>query len=106
MFGLHSGIEGNFRHDAGILPLYINRRITLDVGDDSKLILAFAYGKNFQIGAENFKGSLNKYTIGFTTITDGDIMQTFFIEVTNHGFYYPDGVKAITLNLGYTFKFL
>lgn len=105
-FGIHSGIEGNFRHDTGILPVYINSKVAFDLSDDSKLILSFGYGKSFQIGTENYKGFLRKYTIGFATVTDEKNMQTIFIEINNHGFDFPDGVSATSLNIGYTFTFL
>ncbi|MCF6131408.1 hypothetical protein [Flavobacterium wongokense] len=104
--GLNSGIEGNFKHDTGILPVYINSRVML--GDDTnKVILAFGYGRSFQMGPENLHGYLRKYTIGFANITDRNNMQTFFIEANNHGFNFPDdGLAAKTLNFGYTYTFL
>ena len=105
--GIHSGMEGNFRHKTGILPLYLNSKVALDLGDETKLIFSFGYGKSFQIGHENLKGYLRKYTIGFATNTENDNMRTFFLEINNHGFNFPDdGTSAITLNLGYTFTFL
>jgi hypothetical protein len=104
--GIHSGIEGNFRHDTGILPMYLNSKVAFHVTDKNRLIFSFGYGKSFQIGMENYKGFLRKYTIGFADITEKDTMQTFFIEVNNHGFIFPDQVPAITLNFGYTFSFL
>jgi hypothetical protein len=105
-FGLHSGMDGTFRHRTGILPVYINSRLALG-NDKSKIILAFGYGKSFQMGHENLHGFLRKYTIGYATITERNNMETFFIEINNHGFNFPDdNIPAITLNFGYTFTFL
>uniref|UniRef100_UPI00404B5318 hypothetical protein n=1 Tax=Flavobacterium sp. TaxID=239 RepID=UPI00404B5318 len=105
-FGIHSGIEGNFRHETGILPVYLNSKVALEVDDETFIILAFGYGKSFQIGTENYKGFLRKYTIGLAGLTRRGNMNTLFIEVNNHGFYFPDGVRAVTLNIGLTFSFL
>jgi len=104
--GLHSGIEGNFRHDTGILPVYLNSKLAFGLADNTKMILSFGYGKSFQIGTENYKGFLRKYTIGIANVTDKENLQTFFIEINNHGFNFPDGVSATSLNLGITFTFL
>lgn len=104
--GLHSGIEGNFRHNTGILPVYINSKIALEVGDKGRLIFSFGYGKSFQIGTENYKGFLRKYTIALGNMTQKDNMQSVFLEINNHGFSFPDGTSAVTLNLGFTYTFL
>lgn len=104
--GLHTGIEGNFRHKTGILPVYLNSKVAFEISDNSKLIFSFGYGKSFQVGPENYKGFLRKYTIALGNTTQKDNMQSIFIEINNHGFSFPDGVRAITLNLGYTFTFL
>jgi hypothetical protein len=105
-FGLHSGIEGNFRHETGILPVYLNSRVAFDIGDNSKIVFAFGYGKSFQVGPENYKGFLRKYTFALANMTEKDNMQSVFIEINNHGYNFPDGTSAITLNLGFTFTFL
>ena len=105
-FGLHTGIEGNFRHKTGILPVYFNSKVAFDIGENTKLIFSFGYGKSFQVGPENYKGFLRKYTIALGNTTQKDNMQSVFIELNNHGFSFPDGVLAITVNLGYTFTFL
>lgn len=105
--GLHSGIEGNFRHGIGIFPAYVNSRVVFRIADDIKGVLSFGYGKSFQVGPENLKGYLRKYTIGIADITQNDNMQTFFIEINNHGFNFPDNnIPAITFNVGYTYTFL
>ncbi|MFD2908508.1 hypothetical protein ACFSX9_07140 [Flavobacterium ardleyense] len=62
-FGLHTGIEGNFRHKTGILPIYFDSKVAFDIGENTKLIFSFGYGKSFQVGPENYKGFLRKYTI-------------------------------------------
>lgn len=103
--GLHSGIEGNFRHNTGILPVYLNSRVAFEISDDDKIILGFGYGKSFQVGTENYKGFLRKYTIALADVGEKN-MHSFFIEGINHGFDFPDGVSAITLNLGMTYTFL
>lgn len=106
-FGIHSGIEGNFRHNTGILPVYLNSKVAVPVSENGRLIFSFGYGKSFQIGTENLKGYLRKYTVSFGNITKKDNMESFFIEVNNHGFNFPDNdIPAITLNFGYTFTFL
>lgn len=105
--GLHSGIDGNFRHHTGILPVYLNSRIALDITEKGKLVFAFGYGKSFQMGPEKLKGFLRKYTLGYAKVTSKENLETFFIECNNYGFVFPDnGIPAITLNLGYTFTFL
>jgi hypothetical protein len=104
--GIHSGIEGNFRHDTGILPVYLNSKVALGIDAKSKLILSFGYGKSFQIGPENYHGFLRKYTLGFANLTDKENIETYFIEINNHGFNFPDGVSATTLNIGFTYTFL
>lgn len=104
-FGLHTGMDGIFRHKTGILPIYLNSKVAFDAGE-GKLVLSFGYGKSFQVGPENYKGYLKKYTIAYATVDDENRMQSFFIEINNHGFNFPDGVSAITLNLGFTFTFL
>ena len=105
--GLHTGIDGNFRHHTGILPFYLNSRIALDITEKGKLVFAFGYGKSFQMGPEKLKGFLRKYTLGYAKVTSKENLETFFIECNNYGFVFPDnGIPAITLNLGYTFTFL
>ena len=104
--GIHSGIEGNFRHETGILPVYLNSKVALELENEAFIILAFGYGKSFQMGSENLKGFLRKYTVGFAGLTKRGNMNTFFIEINNHGFYFPNGVRAVTLNVGLTFSFL
>jgi hypothetical protein len=104
--GINSGIEGNFRHHTGILPIYLNSKIGFDITDNGKLFLSFGYGKSFQIGSENFKGFLRKYTISYGWDTKKENTQYLFIEINNHGFDFPDGVSATTLNLGLGFTFL
>jgi hypothetical protein len=105
--GIHSGIEGNFRHNTGILPLYLNSKVAIPVSEKGRLIFSFGYGKSFHIGHENLKGYLRKYTIAVSTITKKDNMDSFFIEINNHGFNFPDnGIRATTLNFGYTYTFL
>ena len=103
--GLHSGIEGNFRHRTGILPVYLNSRIAFDVSDNAKLVLGFGYGKSFQVGAEKYKGFLRKYTLALADVGEQNMI-SYFIEITNHGFAFPDRVSAITLNVGLTYTFL
>jgi len=105
--GIHSGMDGSFRHQTGILPLYLNSKIAIPVTDKGKIVVSFGYGKSFQIGSENLKGYLRKYTLGLAQETQKENLYTFFVEVNNHGFSYPDDdIPAITLNLGCTFTFL
>lgn len=103
--GLHSGMEANFRHETGILPVYLNSRAAFEIGDEERLILGFGYGKSFQIGSENYKGFLRKYTIAIADMGEKN-MCSYFVEITNHGFNFPDGVSATTLNIGFTYTFL
>ncbi|WP_130733901.1 hypothetical protein [Flavobacterium sp. J27] len=105
--GLHSGMDANFRHTTGILPVYLNSKLALEIDDEIKLIFSFGYGKSFQIGPENLHGFLRKYTIALGNITKNDNLQSVFIEIVNHGYNFPDdGTPVVTLNFGYTFTFL
>jgi hypothetical protein len=104
--GINSGIEGNFRRDTGILPVYLNSKFFIDLTDKTKLLLSFGYGRSFQIGTENYSGYLRKYTIGITKETEKDNYFGVFFEINNHGFYFPDGFKAVTLNVGINYTFL
>lgn len=106
-FGLHSGMDGNFRHRTGILPVYLNSRIGIPFDDDKRIYFSFGYGKSFQIGSENLHGFLRKYTIAYSHRNKNENRESFFIEANNHGFDFPDnGIPAITINFGYTYTFL
>lgn len=102
--GVHSGVEGNFRHRTGIIPVYVNSRVAFDVSENGKIILGFGYGRSMQIGTERYAGYLRKYSIAHA-IGDEN-MFSYFVEVANHGFRYPDGVRATTVNLGIALTFL
>lgn len=105
--GIHSGMDANFRHGEGILPVYLNSKLAFDIGEETKLIVAFGYGKSFQIGPENRNGYLRKYTIAIGDLTESENMQSIFIEVNNHGYNFPDdNTKVFTINFGYTYTFL
>jgi hypothetical protein len=105
--GIHSGMDGNFRHHAGILPVYLNSKFAFDVSENYKLALSFGYGKSFQIGPENLTGFLHKYTIEFAQSTKSKNLESISVEIINYGFYFPDdGTPAITLNLGFKYTFL
>lgn len=103
--GIYSGMEGYIRHDTGILPVYLNSRIGIPFSENDRLYFGFGYGKSFQIGPENFKGILHKYTIALSTKTKGENRTSYFLEIVNHGFNFPDDVPAISLNVGFTYTF-
>jgi len=106
-FGLYSGMDGNFRHKTGILPVYLNSRIGIPVTETGRIYLSFGYGKSYQIGPENLNGFLRKYTIAFSDKDKNENRQSVFIEINNHGFNFPDdNTPVITLNLGFTYTFL
>ncbi|MDR6760790.1 hypothetical protein J2Y38_000988 [Flavobacterium sp. 2755] len=105
--GIYSGFEGNFRHSTGILPVYLNSKLALNIADDKKLLFSFGYGRSFQMGPENLSGYLKKYSIAYGKVTSRDNIETFFIEIDNHGYNFPDdGISAITLNFGFGYTFL
>jgi hypothetical protein len=105
--GIYSGFEGNFRHDTGILPVYLNSKLALNIADDKKLFFSFGYGRSFQVGPENLSGYLRKYAIGFGNVTNSENIQSIFIEIDDHGYNFPDdGVSVITLNFGISYTFL
>ncbi len=104
--GIYSGMEANIRHDTGILPIYLNSKIAFDISDNGKIILSYGYGKSFLVGTENYKGYLRKYTIAYARNNENEAMESFFIEANNHGFNFPDGFPAITINIGFTYTFL
>lgn len=106
-FGVYSGMDGNFRHKTGILPVYLNSRIGIPISETGRIYFSFGYGKSFQIGHENLNGFLRKYTIALSRRNENENRQSVFIEINNHGFNFPDNnFPAITLNFGYTFTFL
>lgn len=105
--GLYSGMDGNFRHNTGILPVYLNSRIGIPITDDKRIYASFGYGKSYQIGHENLHGFLRKYTVSYSYKNKGENRESFFVEFNNHGFNFPDdGIPVKTLNFGYTFTFL
>jgi hypothetical protein len=105
--GLHAGMDGNFRHKTGILPVYLNSRIGIPITDDKRIYLSFGYGKSYQMGHENLHGFLRKYTVSYSYKNKGENRESFFIEFNNHGFNFPyNDIPAKTLNFGYTFTFL
>jgi hypothetical protein len=106
-FGIYSGMDGNFRHHTGILPVYLNSRIGIPISDSDRIYFSFGYGKSYQIGPENRHGFLRKYTIAYSYRNKGENRESFFMEINNHGFNFPDdNIPVITLNIGYTFTFL
>ncbi|MRX69574.1 hypothetical protein SAMN06265349_102216 [Flavobacterium resistens] len=105
--GIYSGFEGNFRHSIGILPVYLNSKLALNIADDKKLFFSFGYGRSFQMGPENLSGYLKKYSIAYGRVTSRENIQSFFIEIDNHGYNFPDdGISVVTLNFGLTYTFL
>lgn len=104
--GLYSGMDGNFRHRTGILPVYLNSRIGIPVTETGRIYFGFGYGKSYQMGPENLHGFLRKYTISISDEDDRGRRYSMFIEANNHGFRFPDDNNpAITLNVGFTFTF-
>lgn len=105
--GLYSGVEGNFRWRTGICPVYVNTRVGIPIVDETQVYIAFGYGKSFQVGPENLNGFLRKYTIGLSGKSEDGNRQSFFLEINNHGFNFPNSeeLSAITLNFGFSFTF-
>jgi hypothetical protein len=101
--GINTGMEGNFRWNLGILPVYINGKVAFEVGDYDHLLFSFGYGKSFQVGHENLKGNFRKITIAKTNKREN--FDNFFIELNNHSFYFSEEVPGITINFGVNFIF-
>ncbi|MGC4040874.1 MAG: hypothetical protein QM710_08880 [Flavobacterium sp.] len=105
--GLYSGMDGNWRHQMGILPVYLNARVGLPLSETSRIYFGFGYGKSYQIGSENLHGFLRKYTISFSGKEEDGNRAGIFLEINNHGFnFIDDHNRVITLNIGFTFTFL
>ncbi len=108
-FGLHSGMDGNFRHDIGILPVYINSKVGIPFTETGRIYIGFGYGKDYQIGPERRHGYLRKYTIELSGKSNNgnNNRESVFIEVNNYGFHFPDtDSPGITLNLGFKYTFM
>lgn len=63
--GLHSGIDWKINEKLVIIPVFLNSRLNLEVGEESAIALQFGWGKASAIGKGDVFGTYKRFNLGF-----------------------------------------
>ena len=79
------------------VPIFANLEFSPKIGDNTRIMLQYGYGKSLAIGRGNLSGKYQKISLGVETY-DGALL---FVAIENHGYQTINKDKEIwTLNLG------
>ncbi|SFB09663.1 hypothetical protein SAMN05660845_1577 [Flavobacterium swingsii] len=93
--GLHSGIDWKINEKLVIVPLFINSRLNLEIGEGA-IALQFGWGKASAIGKGDVFGTYKRFNLGYQN--DDDL--TVFADLSLYNFTV-NGEKGFgTISLG------
>ncbi|TRX09235.1 hypothetical protein [Flavobacterium gawalongense] len=94
--GIHSGIDWKWTDKLVVVPLFVNLKLSPQIGDDIRITLQLGLGKAIALGRGNLMGDYKKISLGIQTSDD----LILFIEASHYGIIINNQRDSGSISLG------